>query len=476
MKLLTCIIVYFFPLLLCAGQNITEKNLFEEYRLNMAEVDELILNEQSIEHSDALSLLKLAKYYLINGDLAKAEYLLKKINPPSNSAGLVPIISNYLAITNFAKANFARSLEILEEDFAEGSKWWGRPAHYKEICLLKLINQLSIGRQQDFLKELPFCLSATRNFSTNQQFWARSLATVLNPNISDWQKTNSLAYIDSFSNEDSTKLWLKFALFTDNDKFIYQDLEKIPAQAYTSKRVRELLGLIHFRQGNNEIAAKFIDDIYLPNAENIKGEISLKKKEFEVAFGHFQLALKNNSSSLNALKKTIPLAFTLRQWPAGLELINTISPTHLKDEKKLTIQAAFLILNNEFAAAKEKIRLLEILFKDKIPARVNQLAAYLAFLDNDRSKFEMHSATACQKYEGVSCWLFLQSYSWHNLNKLAKINPDQLSSLNDSSGLTFDELKEEVPADPIPEEDIIPQDIVLGAINSETEVHYGETE
>jgi hypothetical protein len=52
-----------------------------------------------------------------------------------------------------------------------------------------------------------------------------------------------------------------------------------------------VISFIYSRLHDNKKALSFIDDIDSPNAENIKGNIRLRNKEYELAFGHFKLAL-----------------------------------------------------------------------------------------------------------------------------------------------------------------------------------------
>jgi tetratricopeptide (TPR) repeat protein len=131
---------------------------------------------------------------------------------------------------------------------------------------------------------------------------------------------------------------MKLALFLNREDVIIRYIANLPSSAYNSKGVRELIGFAYYRLGKTEKALEFIEDIESPNADNIRGTANLLKKKYELAFGHFKLALQKKGNSANALERGIPLAYTLGLWDEGINMLRRVVDTGLDERKKIALE------------------------------------------------------------------------------------------------------------------------------------------
>jgi hypothetical protein len=409
---------------------------------------EFELQNESLTRGQELIDLIRAKFKLVNGDLKMAKFYLFKIE---DGKGRLSIIKNrYLAIITFIEGNFNLSLQYLED------KRFFDSSIYSQVCLLKLINFMAVNDNESLIREKDACLYTNEKSSKNEQYW---LDTMIKLKLKDnyGVKKNLLTDIElTISDDEMSKLWLKTGLYLNKEKDLLKLISILPESSYQSKRLREIIAFMYLRSGetnNLQKALAFVDDIDTANAENIKGNINLRNKEYELAFGHFKLALQKKQDSTNSLDRAIPLAWILGQWNDGYNMLSSNTNKTIDPRKIKAIKIAFLIRDKKFAEAERELTLLKIEFQNAAPFEVNLMDSYVSLMmaandkKYDKRKIEAASEKACQNFDGISCWISLQLISWKNLGKTITRDDEIFSD----KSMTIDSLKENKPIVPLKE-------------------------
>ena len=390
-----------------------------------------------------LELLKQAKQYIINGDLGRAKMFLKKVDQYQGPLSLA--IANYEAIIAFIEEDYLQSLNFLDDYRLSASDT------YPQICLLKILNMLITRQTKNIEKEFASCNVATDQYSKNDQLWLQ-----LMNQIHHKERFTSVSYGHGhYMNADNEKIkiWLKSALFTNQEDKIKPLLNNFHESIYHSKSIRELIGMIHYRTGNPQLAQEFIDDINSVNAENIKGNINLEKKEYELAFGHFKLALQHKENSQNALERSIPLAWMLEQWNDGIDFLERIVTNDDNEKQLLTLETAFNIRQKKYLQAHKQLLLLQYLFKGKLPKEVLLMSSYISTVLAQKQDSQLYAYEACRKFDGLNCWLLGQNLIWDNFGKTIMRNEKTLGDNN----IDIAQLKTAGAITPLEEKTIINQ-------------------
>ncbi len=412
-----------------------------------ADIESALSNETYNIGNDLDSLLH-AKSRMISGDLRTAKFYLNRINDKKSKLSAVK--KRYLATIAFIEGDFKTSLDYLSD------KRLSDITIYPQVCLLKMINYMAVNRIDDLKTEKEMCMYYTGKNSKNDEFW---LDTMVKLKLKDSYgvKRNLLTDTEStLSDDEMSRLWLKTGLYLNKEKDLLNLLSVLPENSYQSKRLREIIAFMYLRSGNAGDKAKalsFIDDIDSANAENIKGNINLQNKEYELAFGHFRLALQKKQDSTNSVERAIPLAWLLSQWKDGLAMLDNNVNRTLDPRNKRAIRIAFLIREKRFAEAEKELTLLKIDFQQEPPFEVNIMDSYVSLIQGatekkfDPRKVEESTEKACRSFDGISCWISLQMTMWENLGKTIK-RDDLVYS---DKEMTIDSLKEKKPVMPLKE-------------------------
>lgn len=418
-----------------------------------ASIESAIRNESFSRGSDIDSLLH-AKFKLINGDLKLAKFYLNRIDDKTSK--LFAIKKRYQSTIAFMEGHFKESLDFISD------KKFFEISIYPHVCLLRLINFMALNNADSLQREKKSCMYYTGKFSKNDQYW---LDTMVKLKLKDARgvKKNMMTDIDSvFSDDEMSKLWLKTGLYLNNEKDMLTLISMLPEGSYQSKRLREIVAFMYLRSGSaadKQKALAFVDDIDSANAENIKGNINLQNKEYELAFGHFRLALQKKQDSTNSLERAIPLSWLLNQWKDGLAMLDSNTNKTLDPRNKRAIRVAFLIREKRFAEAEKELALLKIDFQQVPPFEVNIMDSYVSLIKGegekkyDKRKVEESAETACRSFDGISCWISLQFIEWENLGKTIKRD----EAIFTDKEMTIDSLKEKKVLIPIKETIIVDQ-------------------
>jgi hypothetical protein len=449
-----------FTRLLCIGilsvfyNHSLESKALEEIPIDWTSYSEdqikLYLQEQEkLKESTRIKNLNLAKASLINGNVKRANFFLGRIQELENQEDdqLILIKKRYQALISFIENDPRKSLSFLKNSNFD------RPSLYPYTCLLKIINMTNFPMDPALRRELIRCQRETQRFSKNEQFWLENILILKNNDTAEMRGT-ILSTIDFIlSSPDVLRIWLKSGLFFNQEGLILNHLETLTQTVYRSPQAREIIALLYYRQNEYDMARKFIEDIESPNADNIRGNLSLDQKKYELAFGHYKLALQKKQNSLNALERSLPLAWILGQWDDGVDLLDSLIKPELDPKNKQALRVAFIYQSGDFQAAKEELSYLERLFNFKGPVEVNQLKNAIALQTKDKKASVESSTRACQRHDGLNCWISLQEMTWPHLG-IKMTGDEQIIS---STNFKLDELKAPSSTEPIQETPIIDQ-------------------
>jgi hypothetical protein len=409
--------------------------------LNESEAIEVFQNFENKLVQDGLKHLQHAKLYLLNGNLIKAKRELAKIPLKNQVSSLVR--DRYLAIIYFLSDEFSKSLQLLEKkDFNEG-------LIYPHICTLKMANLLALKQLNALESETAKCQSFLNSKYQPNFLWPESLISIFKKNQLVIQGSTVASLAPYRTTIEDTKLWLKMVLFLNQEKKVLNEIPFIPGEYFQSQIVRELIGLLYYRSGQRDKGLSFVEDLPSANAENIKGNILLKNGQNELAYGHFQLALKNKANSQNAIERALPLSWLLQKWSEGLELTSKLlpelNPAPLFLQKRAGLSLAFLTqMDKPFLVYKE-LQKSNNLFGDLVPLEWAQLHAYNALIIGDEERLEHYGSRACEQFDGLNCWLQMQISHWEDFKKTIERN----DSIHEKTELNLENVKQKNDIIPI---------------------------
>lgn len=427
---------------------------FDEDQFIESASDEAELSNQAFTRGSDLENLLHAKFKMINGDLRFAKFYLNRID--DRKSRVFPIKKRYLAIIAFIEDHFQESINYLSDKrFYENSI-------YRQVCLLKLINFMAINDTESLKKDKESCSFITMNMSQNDQYWLDTMVK-LKMKDSAGVKKNLLTNVQkTIADDEMAKLWLKTGLYLNKEEDLLKLISLLPESSYQSKRLREIIAFMYLRSNTAEDKQKalaFVDDIDSANAENIKGNINLQNKEYELAFGHFRLALQKKQDSSNSLERAIPLAWMLNQWTDGLVMLESNFNKSLDPRNVRALRTAFLIREKKFTEAKKELTLLRSDFKNQPPYEVDVMDSYVSLMTADKEKkfdkrkIEDITEKACRSYDGINCWISLQFIEWENLGKTI-MRDDEIFA---DKAMTIDSLKEKKEITPLKEAVLVDQ-------------------
>lgn len=376
------------------------------------------------------------KYYIINGETKLARRELLKIDSQSPLAAIIK--DRYLALLHFIEGEHELSLKLL------GSYTFSTDVAYGKVCLLKIMNLLILNKSNTLKDEFSRCSKMNNNY-TQSYDWITSL---INLKLKDQNLLSGkkIARDIEFTHELPTlKIWLKLALFLNKEELVLPLISNLPIEAYENQEMRELIGFIYYRKKKFKSTMNFIEDLSTPNSENVKGNIYLEKKQYELAYGQFKLALSKKQNSYNAIERSLPLAWLLNQWDDGLELSRKIILNDRNEAQRLTLEAAFLNNLKKYDEAGKSLERAQGFFGNHPPKELAQLYAYVSMMREDQYTFKKYIHHACEESDGISCWMILSNQVWEDFTKTIK----REDPLNLGQELTLDALKAKVELDPI---------------------------
>jgi len=394
--------------------------------------------KENIRIQDNLASIK---YQLINGNLEKAKLMLLQAKYTEDFSRVVQY--RYLSIIHFIEGDYKKSLEYLTK------KEMYNIGFSKRICLLRTLNFLILNKVSEGRSEWNNCIDSTLTDSPSSHLWMSTLVKLKmndEPNITDipFKKIN-------IENEQGNflRLFLKLALYLNKEEVILDRIALLNDTVFEDPEIRELMGMLYYRSKKIVNSYRFIEDLNSPNAENIKGNIYLTQKKYELAYGQFKLALNKKLNSQNSLERIIPVAWLLKQWDDGVSYIDQLETEPRDLYNKLTARAAFLTQSNRFKEAKDTLNQIVIGSKNSQSPEVNQLYSYTAIMLKDNTDAETYSDKACKNLDGLNCWLQFHLSIWENFaltihrdEKIINEKDDLLAKY--SAGFEKEPLKEDL--------------------------------
>lgn len=367
------------------------------------------LNEFNERKKD-IENLQQAKLYLIDGNTKLSRHFLSKVHLGDSKVSAIK--QRYQALIYFIE-NDTRNAEKLM-----GSKYFKSNSAYKEICILKSVIEIANNNIKKAQKTYDRCVPITYEYSSNQQMWYTNIFDLAVKNR--FELTGNRDGSNSFllSSPEIARVWLKMALFTAAPGMIDAYIGTIPKDLYRSKKVREIIAYEYYRLGDEKKALSFIEDITTANSENMKGNIKLANKEYELAFGYFKVALQKKSNSRNAIERALPLAWKLEQYVDGKELL--IKDTNGDYFAKKALDIAFDLKLKKHHIAMNKLRYLNKSFIENKPLKLQLMNSFINTIVDEQYYKTYYSNEACKMYDGLNCWLSFAHTIWPSINETIK--------------------------------------------------------
>lgn len=338
------------------------------------------------------------KYFLINGQADRAFYELKRLKPQKEDHKLSQLY--YLALTHFIRGNYTDSLQLLQSsDLKKGF-------FHSQLCWLSFSNQLLLGEKDSLDSSLKSCQQVLHHTAPSDYLWASTLTTF---------QTNSSAVVFPQAlplvNETVLAIWLKLALYLNQQAEVLKRVPFLPQFAYEDTTVRELLGFLYYENQQFQKAYQFVEDLNSANAETLKGSILFNQKKYEQAYQSLTLALEKRPTSLNALERSFFLTLALKKKKAGLELLQRLKP--FLEPAVFHALKAYLLLPHP--ALKEVELIPEEQRKTSLKLAQLALQHNLLTLGND-GQSALWASRLCQQQNKMGCWLLLHLHLWKDFS------------------------------------------------------------
>ncbi len=346
------------------------------------------------------------KFYMINGNLEKAKLMLISDNSKDKYAQVIKY--RYLSMIYFIQGEYDKSLEYLTK------KEMLNLSYTKNLCLLRTMNYLILDKAEDAAKDWNRCVDATLTQSDTEHVW---MSTLVNLKLTKDAKATTIPF-KSINIENETgrylKLFLKLSLYLGQQQKILERLKFLNPEVYTDPEIRELVGMLYYREGKIVKAYQFIEDLTSPNSQNIKGNIYLSQEKYELAYAQFKLALQKKINSQNSIERMIPLAWTLKQWQDGIDYISKLENKTEDKYKKLTVLAAFKASNGSHKESANDLERIVVGSRNSQSPEVNKLYSFNAMMLNDLDKAQTYADLSCKNQDGFNCWMQFHLEIWEN--------------------------------------------------------------
>ena len=383
--------------------------------------------------------LRLAKYALLAGDTAKAERYIERLG--SDHPRLSHIVNRYQALSAFMQNDYLKTYNNIK------SERLNLISSYEEICLLRLLSLFALGKNHpDYNKispEYDNCRVITNKYTNTDHFWLTNMKNIATGDIAKLPGSKLTDFTSILVNDDTTRLWMKLALYSNREKLILKNIGLLPEESYRNIGIRELLGMAYYRDGNLDRAKEFLEDLNTPNADNIRGDMALTKREWELAYGHFRLALKRKDDSLNALERAIPLTWLLEQWQDGLDLISRYVGEDYDPIKLLALETSLRIRLGQYDKADANLRYLTSKLLGSAPLDIQLMKSFVSLMRGDLKQLKESSAIACKSFDGLNCWIADQLLVWDDLSKTSK-RTDEVNASIKSVDFMMSEAKNDI--------------------------------
>jgi tetratricopeptide (TPR) repeat protein len=417
-------------------------------KIKSSELNEFLQYKDLKNKSSDLINLSLAKYYLTNGNIARSKLFLGRIRDRKN---LQRIKARYLALIAFIENDHQKSLDYLSDD-----SFYQDP-YYSEVCMLKFIDQLVLKKTEDINRDYAICEKKLLPFARLNLSWTNNMFHLANQKMEQVNRESNKNFKEINSDPESLRIWLKTQLYLNKEINFLGIFQDIPYEVYQSPRTRELMALYFYRAGKKDMAFKFLEDLSTVNAQNIKGNILLQKKEYELALGHFKLALKDKKNSPNALERAIPLSYMVGLWDDGITLLKRHLQSKAKEKDFLSLKTAFLLRGDtpeKNLEAIKNLKVLKYIYKDSMPNILNSMMGIATLMAGDGQFGALYIEQACAEEDGIFCWLDGQQMRLNQMSKTLLRTDEVVSAKQMMEFKNLKEVKESTEAASTIEENV----------------------
>ena len=242
-------------------------------------------------------------------------------------------------------------------------------------------------------------------------------------------------------NNDQLKIFLKLALYLNQEKLIEPELTDLDQMQIKDTEVRELIGQLYFRLGHFAKSYRFIEDLDSPNAENIKGNLYVLRQKYELAYAQFKLALEKKQNSQNAMERILPLAWLLGDWEEGAKIAERVIASPQTQVNKMTLISAFYTQKGDYAKAKDVLDSIVLRSRRGTEIDVTQLLSFVSLMQNRPDVIKKQAALSCAQFDMINCWLSFQMDQWDSF-PLSIRRPDKMLVKKDWEKLSQEDLDE----------------------------------
>lgn len=399
---------------------------------SMVELNRVLFSELDTQNQE----LKKVKYYLINGETRLASVYLFKLSYTQTK--LRPIIFRYLAILSFIQSDFHKTHQYLSLPELQNIP------HFGKICVLKVLTEIVLDKRRDIETNWERCQTENPgNFRDRNLIW---LETLVQLKIKPSKGITKIPFKDfriaALDNEEA-KVLMKLALYLNQEKLIIDQIPELEVQQLQDPEIRELAGQALFRTGALAKSYKYISDLKSPNAENIKGNLYLLRKKYEVAYAQFKLALEQKFNSQNAMERLLPLAWLLGDWEGGSKYSEQVLATPETIFQKMTLMAAFYMQKGDYERSNKILDQIALRSRRGTDLEVTQLASFTGLMQNKTDATRKSAKSSCEQYDLVNCWMLFQLSQWDSF-PLTIRREDKIVEKKEWEKLVSDEIKQPI--------------------------------
>jgi hypothetical protein len=396
------------------------------------EMNRVLFSELDTQNQE----LKRVKYYLMNGEIRLASVFLHKLSYTQTK--LRPIIYRYLAILAFIQGDFHKTYTFLQLRDLQNTP------HYGKICVLKVLTEIVLDKRREIADHWDRCQTENpNNFRQRNLIWLETLVQLkIHPKKGITQVPFKDFRIAALDNEEA-KVMMKLALYLNQESLITEQIPELQVQQLQDPEIRELAGQALFRTGALAKSYKYISDLKSPNSENIKGNLYLLRKKFEIAYAQFKLALEQKQNSQNAMERLLPLAWLLGDWEGGSKYSEQVIATPETIFNKMTLMAAFFMQKGDYEKSNQVLNAIAQQSRRGAHLEVTQLASFTALMQNKPDVSRKNAQMSCEQYDLMNCWVAFQFGQWDAF-PLTIRREDKIEEKKEWEKLVSDEIKQPI--------------------------------
>jgi hypothetical protein len=394
----------------------------QEYELDWSiyddvEIREFFLNLEIERQQRLINNIKSAKLSLFDGNVQGAINLLNITLVKYEETPMAIIIRRYLALAYFTLGDFNKTLSYLDrQEFLTYE-------NYHKICILRIASMLHLKKNKNLKFEMNRCQNENARFTTTQYRWFKYLTDEFFESTTDDGRLKEKFYskkvfaTKKFRKTDETRTWLKYVLLFDLEELAAEYIHFLPDKSFQDDVIRTLMGYVLFAAGKEDNAKNFVEDLTNSNASYLKAILETKKKEYKTALAHSQAAHKRRPYSINNVQLMTALAWANQKWKISRHTLSKVIPPEIYSREQKLLTTALLVQEDNFYRAQREIEELFFLYNKKMPfeALVVESFIYLTIQD---ARWKKSSDSACLRFDGMNCWLHLQSLIWEDYPKV----------------------------------------------------------